>query len=245
VCTLILSYRQDPEWPVAVAANRDERLGRPAAPPARVENGSVAVLMPRDLEAGGTWIGLSARGGFAGLTNRFGRAPDRGRRSRGELVPRALRAATARDAWRELRELRPADYNGFHLVVADGEAAFLIWSDGEAIRDEELRPGVHVVTERSLEAAPASLRHGWLEAEARRHGRLDDLAPLLVRHLEPSIDGTCVHLPELGYGTRSSTLCGVGARGDLRFLHADGPPCRTAYQDLSGLLAPSVPLAKR
>ncbi|MDH4016149.1 MAG: NRDE family protein [Actinomycetota bacterium] len=58
------------------------------------------------------------------------------------------------------------------------------------------------------------------------------------RHLEnrEPLGDTCVHI-EGTYGTRSSLLLELGAGfSGGRLLHADGPPCRTAYEDVSSLL---------
>ena len=71
-----------------VAANRDESLGRPAAPPAEVEPGIVA---GRDLEAGGTWLGVNRHGLFVAVTNRGQPARTPESRSRGLLALEALR----------------------------------------------------------------------------------------------------------------------------------------------------------
>ena len=72
MCTLILLDRVVPEFPVVVAANRDEFYARPAAPPARFVpgDGKLAFVAPQDLEAGGTWMGLNSNSVFVGLTNR-------------------------------------------------------------------------------------------------------------------------------------------------------------------------------
>lgn len=73
---------------LTVAANRDEALARPSAPPAEIEAGIVA---GRDLEAGGTWLGLNRHGLFVAVTNRNHPARSRGMISRGSLALEALR----------------------------------------------------------------------------------------------------------------------------------------------------------
>ena len=69
MCTLIVLHRCVPGRPLVVAANRDEFLDRPAEGPALRSSRTGPIVAPRDLEAGGTWVGVSARGVFAGLTN--------------------------------------------------------------------------------------------------------------------------------------------------------------------------------
>ncbi|MEE8556561.1 MAG: NRDE family protein, partial [Myxococcota bacterium] len=93
MCTLIVLDRVVPRVPLVVASNRDEYLSRPAAPPALVRaEGPEGIprVAPQDLEAGGTWMGVNARGLFVGLTNRPSTRRDRNRRSRGKLVMDAL-----------------------------------------------------------------------------------------------------------------------------------------------------------
>ena len=239
MCTLIVFHRTHDSLPLVVAANRDERLDRPAAPPAVRTDGPLAVLAPKDLKDGGTWLGLNEKGVFAAITNRFGVAHDPSRRSRGLLVLDALEGTTAAGAFERLANLTPTTYNGFHLVVADRERAYLLVNDGHTVRREALDPGIHVITERSFDAAPTG-REARL---ARELPALDwpprnlqaTLAPVLGAHGVPSFDGTCVHWDERGYGTRSSTLFAIGPTNLAQFLFAPGPPCTTAYEDLSSL----------
>lgn len=80
----------DPDAPLVVAANRDERLDRPALAMTVLTEGDPRILGGRDEQAGGTWLAVNDRGVVAGLTNRP--APDGAdpaRRTRGEL-PLAL-----------------------------------------------------------------------------------------------------------------------------------------------------------
>ena len=164
MCTLIVLHRCVPGKPLVVAANRDEFFARPAEGPAirSLENGRI--LAPLDLEAGGTWVGLSQRGVFAGLTNLrpvaleqtqtpladrgAKRLRSRGLRSRGEVVMSALAARTAAEAaetlWETLSRLEEGAYNPFQLCVADAKsAALLVYR--ETPRIFALEPGLHVV----------------------------------------------------------------------------------------------------
>jgi uncharacterized protein with NRDE domain len=244
MCTLIVATRVWQSTPLVVAANRDERLGRPAKGPALVVQGGVRFFAPRDLQAGGTWIGVNAHGVFVAITNRFtGRAAARAGRSRGLLVLDALAEDSAAHAVRRIAAEAPSRHDPFHLVMADAAEAHLVWSDGEIVRHERLAPGFHVVTERSLGAAP-SPRAERLHVELRELYGPKQPSPerwmaILRTHAQEGLEGTCVHLPSHGYGTRSSTIVEVAsAQGGVRWWHADGPPCTTDYADLSEDLRP-------
>ena len=85
MCLIVVAIGAAPAYPLIVAANRDERHARPAAP-AEWWPDPPHVLGGRDLEAGGTWLAVDRRARFAAVTNI--RDPDRrpGLRSRGSLV---------------------------------------------------------------------------------------------------------------------------------------------------------------
>src|SRR5262247_4444821 len=92
MCTLVLVV-PPPGGILQIAANRDEFLARPAAAPMPSVDGRW--LAPRDLQAGGTWLGVNAAGLFVGVTNRTSGPRDATRRSRGLLVLDGLEAADA------------------------------------------------------------------------------------------------------------------------------------------------------
>jgi hypothetical protein len=239
VCTLAVAWRVDRRWPVLVAANRDERLGRPAEGWAiRDAPGGARIAAPRDARAGGTWMGVSARAVFAGLTNYHAPLawyPDHGRRSRGELVGLALAAPAAAAAREALRGEDPARWNPFHLLVADARDAFLWWYDGERSALVDLAPGLHVVTERSPEGACP--RGDLVRARWPLDPSLPHLRDLLTVHAPPPERATCIHGdPE--YGTRSAAVLRLSA--DVRsseLYAADARPCLAPLEDRSDVLA--------
>lgn len=240
MCTLIASFRPGGPVPLIVAANRDERLARPASPP-RLWPGEIPVLAPRDEVAGGTWLGLNARGLFVAITNRAGVPPDERRPSRGQLVMDALRSRDAGELHQRLRELSPHAYNAFHLFYSDGRGAFMTWSDGERVRQEALGAGLHIVTERSLggddHARTELIRARWARLARPEAPTFDELAALMSQHNSDPIGSTCVHVPALGYGTRSSTLLELAAPPrPPRLWWAEGPPCTARYVEQSTLM---------
>jgi hypothetical protein len=154
------------------------------------------------------------------------------------LVLDALEEADAQAALERLADLPARLHNRFHLLLADRDGAYQIWSDGQDRWTRELEPGVHVLTERSLGAAAAA-REDWIRDQLARLPDRDppdvsSLKSLLSFHGDDPFDGTCVHAPFLNYGTRSSTIIVLGTGNqDLRYLHAEGPPCKADYKDLS------------
>lgn len=147
MCTIAFAWQALADAPIAVAANRDEALGRESLPP-RVLDGEREIVAPQDAEAGGTWIGVTERGLFVAITNRWTAdgPPDLpAERSRGLLVRDALGAPDATAAADIVREqVASHGYAGFNLLVADAERAVYLEWDG-ALRVDDLDPGVHVI----------------------------------------------------------------------------------------------------
>ena len=220
MCTVILFHRRFEEFPLAVAANRDELLARPSS--GWAVNGSV--FAPRDLVHGGTWIGVNADGLLVALTNRAGAPRDSTRRSRGEIPDIALASRTAADAGQCLLELRPAEFNPFHAIVADQRTARVIWSDGHALHSLILGPGVHVITESSFQAAPPA-RAQRIERLLRSLQRFDpDVLTHVLSDKHPGgMDSPFVDLEEFEYGTRSSAIVGLAEDRSLFWESATRP----------------------
>ena len=216
MCTLIVLHQCVPGRPLIVAANRDEFLERPADGMAIRSTNTGPILSPLDLEAGGTWVGLSARGVFVGLTNLRSPEPEpesstagavagAARRSRGEVVMMALEAETAAKAIQVLLELAPETYDPFQLLVADGQDAWLLVYRGEA-RAIQLEPGPHIVgnvvddqIEAALGAASVNeaenLEGSGVEARARKLTRIRERVEKLLtesgRDLFEGLAGIC------------------------------------------------------
>lgn len=239
MCTLTLAWRAfDP--PVVLAANRDEAHDRPSEPPA-VRGDRQRFLAPRDAEAGGTWIGLTETGLVAAVTNRWLDADRSGDRSRGLLVADCLRRPSAAAAARTVeREVDRRSYDGFSLVLADDDAAFLLSYD-ETLAVTRLDPGVHVVGNvggvingADRFAVPARRRSDGAERADSARRVADAVSPKSDESAAEWLDrandvladhayGACLHGD--GFGTRSFTRIVTGPAPAMAF--ADGPPCET------------------
>ena len=255
MCTLTLGWRVFDDAPVVVAANRDERLGRPSEPPA-VEAGDPSILAPRDAEAGGTWIGYNEHGVFAAITNRWADVPGGGERSRGLLVRDVLGAASAHEARAVVDDALAAHtYDGFNLVVAerggdttpgDPAALYVEWDGDRRVR--RLDPGVHVVVnvgidgeyfepERDPDRGAGQASNATRLRDALRTGPGESVSAWRSRAADALGDhdyGVCVHEPDRGFGTRSASLFTLFADGSADVRFADGPPCETVFRRVEG-----------
>jgi|TARA_B100001964_G_C14176834_1_gene574222 uncharacterized protein with NRDE domain len=132
MCTLVILRRPEHDWPLIVAANRDEKLDRPSLSPARHWPDRDNVVAGRDELAGGTWLGVNDDGVVAGILNRTGTlGPDPDLRSRGELPLEALDHAEAEAVAEALFDLDPNAYRPFNMFVGDARKAFWISSLNE------------------------------------------------------------------------------------------------------------------
>lgn len=125
MCTLTILRD---EGRLLVTMNRDDVAARAEAAPSLWPNAGPTFAAPKDLQAGGTWIGVNAHGVVACLLNRYDTAPS-GRISRGGIVLAAMRAASAEDALAALSALDHGVYSPFTCLVADlGGAVRVDWT---------------------------------------------------------------------------------------------------------------------
>jgi uncharacterized protein with NRDE domain len=191
MCLIVFAWQKQPGLPLVVAANRDEFHARPAAPAAFWAD-KPSILAGRDLEAKGTWMGVSRSGRFAAVTNYRGATEPRAAESRGALVTKFLEADGSAASYVSLVEERKNLYSGFNLLVADGEE---FWSmsnrDGPPRR---LEPGLYGLGNTLLEAAEVE------EPKKRFSAALGAAIEPLFGVLAPS------KIVNARYGTRCSTV---------------------------------------
>ena len=119
MCLAIFAQNVLPDWPLVVVANRDELHVRPTEA-ARPWDDTPSLLAGRDLQAGGTWLGLTAEGRIALLTNyRETGLRDEQAPSRGHLAERYLRDGQSAQHYLQTLQQNNAPYNGFNLLLGD------------------------------------------------------------------------------------------------------------------------------
>jgi uncharacterized protein with NRDE domain len=205
MCVVAIAWRAHPRWRLVMAGNRDEYHARPTAALAKWDV-APHVMAGRDLQSGGSWVGVSAEGRFAVVTNvRMGTAPDPSLRSRGALVRNWLEAGQM--------EVGLADFGPFNLIVADADGARISTNrPGPSL--ESLAVGIHALSNGALgedwprqELLKASFAN-WL-------AQPDDLDDLFVLLQDERADGETppIFIRDGIYGTRASTVVALGEDG--------------------------------
>ena len=235
MCLIVFAWRAHPEYPLVLAANRDEFHARPAAPLGWWDD-RPDVVGGRDLQAGGTWLALARSGRFATVTNyREDLAPHPGARSRGELVTRFLEGGDT--ALQFAGALDGEAYAGFSLLAAElGGREQLVYVSNRRDPPRPLAPGVYGLSNASLDTPwPKLLRSkarlqaliddDTVDAEAlfalladREPGSSEDIADAIADDLPPemmrAIAAPFVVSP--AYGTRCSTVVRAGRNGEVQ-----------------------------
>jgi uncharacterized protein with NRDE domain len=224
MCLVAFAWRRDARWPLLLAANRDEFHARATAPLHPWDDGIVG---GRDLEAGGTWLGVTRAGRFAAVTN-FRDPEDTASysASRGELVTDFLRSKRSAAEFASRVWASRARYRGFNLLLSDSQALCYVGSRGSGPRT--LTPGVYALSNHLLDTPWPKVRAIRARVESAL-GQLDPLA-LLQAALEDRRLAPDAELPDTGvglalerllsaacivsesYGTRSSSVLGLAER---------------------------------
>jgi len=220
MCLIIFAYRVHPEFPLLLAANRDEFYARPTAPSA-FWNERPELLAGRDKQAGGTWMGVTRGGRFAAVTNfRDPARTEPAPRSRGELPLDWLLGAKDASDWLAGLDTRRSEYAGFNLLIGDGDGLWY-YSNAGARGPRQLAPGVYGLSNASLNTPWPKVELGKARMAALLSGTIDHsrlLRTVHDRHVAAAEDlhshGLRESMDQLlspqfiqteQYGTRSST----------------------------------------
>ncbi len=234
MCLIALLFQVHADTPLIMAANREEFYSRGGEPP-RLFDG-LAAVGGQDPIRGGTWLGVNSHGLIVAVTNREKRRrpQDPDPPSRGWLVRSLLVHPTAKDAEQQaIEELRTARYEGCNIVCADCNHAAVLHA-GDELRIEQLPPGIHVVANRDVndpfDARVAQVRDWFGRHELpNTQQTLEKLQRLCA---SPTV---CFRLDDRG--TVSSSILALANRAsEAVYLHAQGSPSETAYDDYSDLL---------
>jgi uncharacterized protein with NRDE domain len=234
MCLIVFAVQSHPQRPLLVAANRDEFYRRPSAA-LEIWPEDPQVMAGRDLQGGGTWMGVGRDGRWAAVTNvRNPRDMQPGRRSRGWLVRDYLLGENGPGDFLERLQAEADAFPGFNLLVGAGGETWY-FSNRSGTPPQRLAPGIYALSN-------ALLNTPWPKVEGTRK----DLAELLAAPEPPgatALYDLLAHekcaadeaLPDTGvsrewerilsarfirskdYGTRCSTLLQVSCSGQVEF----------------------------
>jgi uncharacterized protein with NRDE domain len=229
MCLVALAIDESRRFPLVVVANRDEFFSRPAARLAwwSAEADGPAILGGRDLDGGGTWMGLTAQGRLALVTNvREPGKHDPQAPSRGRIVPDWLAARENVDRFWMRTAL--SGFNGFNLIAADFAAGECFWASNTGAHPQRLERGVHglsnaaldtpwpkvkalkarlgeaIATGESVEQLASQLFDALGDRSVPSDHTLPDTGIGIARERE--LSPAFIRTPDLRYGTRCSTL---------------------------------------
>lgn len=240
MCLVLLALDAHPDYPLVLAANRDEFYERPTAP-ATFWNDAPGVLAGRDLLAGGTWLGIDRRGRIAAVTNyRQGTREAAAPRSRGHLVSEYLTGDGDGRAHVERVAREAGLYNGFNLICGDPRALHYFSNrEGHA---RALEPGVYGLSNHLLDSPWPKVTAGRSGLSALLSTTGDELVSRLFELLSDRRQHADELLPRTGvspewerllssafiaspeYGTRSSTVVLIGRDGGVTFVERSFGP---------------------
>lgn len=233
MCLILFSYRKHPRYPLILAANRDEFYDRPTHPLEFWED-KPHILAGRDNLSGGTWLGLSRQGRFAGVTNFRSPAELKSDApSRGLLVSGFLDSGLPPKEYLTSIQGQGDHYNGFNLLAGDGSGLWYYSNMGQTVL--ELKPGVYGLSNAFLNTPWPKVDKGLRVFKDCIDNDKDIVINDLFHLLSDSLLPPDEVLPDTGvglawerllaplfiksktYGTRSSAVIVIDSSGHMTF----------------------------
>jgi len=230
MCLILFAYRQHVDYPFIVIANRDEYYARPTRDAHWWDDADI--FAGRDLEAGGTWLGINHRGRFAAVTNvrePGGMSP--GKISRGELTRGYLTVSQPAEEYLHQLGANDQDYAGFNLLLADQQGMWFYSNRDHGIRQVE--PGIYGISNGAFDEPWPKLGSGKAELESLLAGNIDavELMAILTDHeiaedhelpttgvsldIERLLSSRFIRSPD--YGTRACSVVTIDASQRVSF----------------------------
>ncbi|MEO7660267.1 MAG: NRDE family protein [Pyrinomonadaceae bacterium] len=223
MCVIFLAYGQHADHPLVLIANRDEFYSRPTAPAGYWED-FPAIYGGRDLQNGGTWLGVTEGGRFAAVTNYRDPLAPTGSRSRGDLVAEFLKSGYSPKIYLEQIENEAGEYSGFNLIVGRiGKISEIFYYSSRGGAPIELGPGFYALSNHLLDTPWPKVAKGkaaFTNLFAKGDPKTSNFFKLLADEslaadadlpstgvaydVEKAISAIFIKTP--GYGTRCSTV---------------------------------------
>lgn len=232
MCLIFIAFKHHPKYKLIVAANRDEFYARKTAAAAYWQD-HPDILGGRDLEAMGTWLGMTRKGricmvtNFRDLRNIKAKAP-----SRGKLVTDFLLDKNSAEAYLVKLQPHAKEYNGFSVIAGTVDALFYLSNYKDGII--QLNSGLFGLSNHLLETPWPKVERGKRAIQHLLKAPVvneNDLFAILSDETvgsdhELPDTGVGMELERLlspafiksaGYGTRSSTVIMVDYNDNVAF----------------------------
>ena len=181
MCLILFAWQQHPDYPLIAIANRDEYYARPSRDAHWWEDADI--FAGRDLEVGGTWLGVNRRGQFAAVTNvREPGGTQPGKRTRGDLTRDFLKRSDDAEIYLQQLAQHDQDYAGFNLLLGDVTGMWFYSNRESQIR--RIEAGVYGVSNGSFDEPWPKLESGREELETMLNSGIehDQLMEILTDH---------------------------------------------------------------
>ena len=161
MCVIFFAFNTRADYPLVLAANRDEFYNRPSAAAAYWED-RPDIYAGRDLVGGGTWLGVTRSGRFAAVTNYRDTNGATGTVSRGDLTADFLKGNAPAEGYLDGLEKRAGDFSGFNLILGEINGArrevFHYSNRGGGV--VKLEPGIYGLSNHLLNTPWPKVRTG-------------------------------------------------------------------------------------
>ena len=230
MCLILFAYQQHPEFPLILIANRDEYYARPTRDAHWWDDAKI--FAGRDLEAGGTWLGINRQGHIAAVTNvREPGGMRAGKKSRGDLTRDYLAADEQPEDYLQRLARYDQDFAGFNLLLGNPAGLWFYSNRNQGIR--QVDPGVYGVSNGGFDEPWPKLNSGKAELENLISGDIDTAAlmEILTDHqvaqdhelpstgvpldFERLLSSRFIRSPD--YGTRACSVVTIGINNQVSF----------------------------
>lgn len=178
MCIVAFAWQVLDDLPLCLISNRDEFYHRPSAQLTYWENSPI--IAGKDLQSGGTWMGVTATGRWAIVTNhRDARDKKTYTTSRGYLIQSFLESELTPIRFAKILEQNQCDYAGFNIFMGDQSQAVYMSNRGEA--PQILAKGVYVVSN-------GTISDDWEKTKHLRKRFTQELLPMLQLSETPELD---------------------------------------------------------
>ena len=217
MCLILFGFHPDDHFKLVVAANRDEFYARPSRVagywPEQPE-----LLAGKDLEMGGTWLGITRSGRFSAVTNfRETATSSVPPRSRGDLTTNFLRGKMTPTEYLAEVDARATEYKAFSLLVGDGASLFYYCNSEAVIR--RLEAGIYGLSNHLLDCDWPKVTSGKAQLASLLQSGYDGdkLFNLLSEGGSGDVPWSAKFIASPEYGTRAATVLAVDHGGQVSF----------------------------